>query len=225
MERENTERRKAVATPLVGQPPPDAIMKIGPSPEFEAWQKVGDEALDLGIRLASMAPGGQVFLPYLLAKDLQDGNYIGATISIGLAGFSLWRGLRSSAPSRLFGHNEYVVADAAHAARVRQGLEAYYRQHAPPGATIRWVDNLPGGRNGALNTRTGVIELSNDLLTPQYRHLADGVLMEELQHFHQLQSRGWIGRNLTAAEQALIEREVVQRIERSGFRIFDPRRP
>jgi hypothetical protein len=126
---------------------------------------------------------------------------------------------KSGAPSHLFGHNEYVVADAAHATRVRQGLEAYYRRHAPPGATIRWVDNVPGGRNGFLDAVTGDIRLSSDVLS-RYPHLADGLVMEELQHFHQLQSRGWIGRNLTGAENALIEHEVVKRIQRSGFRIF-----
>jgi hypothetical protein len=131
----------------------------------------------------------------------------------------------ASAPSRLFGHNEYVVGDAALAARVKQGLEAYYKRHAPKGATIRWVDNVPGGRNGYIDTVTGDIRLSKDLLTPKYRHLADGVLVEELQHFQQLHSRGWIGRNLTAAENALLEQEVVRRMQCSGFRIFDPRRP
>ena len=79
--------------------------------------------------------------------------------------------------------------------------------------------------NGSFDTVTGDIRLSNDPLTPQYQHLADGVLVEELQHFHQLQSRGWVGRHLTAAEITLIEQEVVQRIQRSGFRIYDPRRP
>ncbi|MFO0967461.1 MAG: hypothetical protein U0793_18030 [Gemmataceae bacterium] len=128
------------------------------------------------------------------------------------------------APTRLFGHNEYEVANAAQAARVRRALEAYYNQYAPPGATIRWVDNVPGGRNGFLDTVTGDIRLSNDLLI-NYPHWAEGLLMEELQHFHQLQSRGWIGRALTDTEEALIELQVVRRMRRSGFRIFDPRRP
>jgi hypothetical protein len=126
-------------------------------------------------------------------------------------------------PSKLFGSNEYAVADAAKAAKVRQALEAYYKENAPPGASIKWVDNVPGGRNGLINTQTGEILLSNELRT-QFPHLAEGTLVEELQHFHQLQARGWLGRNVTGAEEALLEQEVVQRMQRSGFKIFDTRK-
>ena len=130
----------------------------------------------------------------------------------------------ADAEKALFGHNEYVVADTAKAGKVKESLEAFYKAKAPKGASIKWVDNVPGGRNGLINTETGEILLSKDLLI-KYPQLADGVLVEELQHFHQLQSRGWIGRALTAEENALLEKEVVQRMQRSGFKIFDPRRP
>ena len=58
----------------------------------------------------------------------------------------------------------------------------------------------------------------------RFSHLADGLLVEELHHFHQLRSRGWLGRGLTWAEKQLLEAEVTQRMRRSGFREFDPRR-
>lgn len=124
---------------------------------------------------------------------------------------------------QLFGHNEYVVVDPAKAAKVRESLEKFYKANAPKGATIRWVDNVPNGRKGMIDTITGDILLDKDLLA-RYPHLADGVLVEELQHFHQLKSRGWFGRALDEAENKLMEDEVVERIRRSGFEIFDPAR-
>ena len=151
------------------------------------------------------------------------GTYYGDGLLAAESVVTLNPGLPTKVPSRLFGHNEYVVVDSAHAAKVRQGLEAYYKQRAPRGATIKWVDNVPGGRNGYFDTVTGEIRLSTELLAPQYRHLAEGVLIEELQHFHQVQSRGWFGRKLTSTENMLLEKEVVQRIQRSGFKIFDSR--
>jgi len=53
--------------------------------------------------------------------------------------------------------------------------------------------------------------------------LHDGYLMEELQHFHQLHNRRWLGRILTPVEKQLIEDEVVGRLLKSGLEIFEPR--
>jgi hypothetical protein len=82
---------------------------------------------------------------------------------------------------------------------------------------------VPKDGNGYLDTVSGKILLSKDLLTPKYERIADGALVEELHHFHQVRSRGWLGRELTDDEIALLEREVVRRMLRSGFRIFDGR--
>lgn len=48
-------------------------------------------------------------------------------------------------------------------------------------------------------------------------------MMEELHHFHQLYTKGWLGRSLTEEEHTVLESEVVRRLIKSGLEIFDPR--
>jgi len=126
--------------------------------------------------------------------------------------------------NHLFGHNEYIVRDRDKVEKVKQGLLDFYYMHADK-PRIRCVDNLTvGGRKGTavIDTETGLIQLDRSLLDPKWRHLHDGYLLEELHHFHQLYTRGWLGRPLTEAEHELIENEVVRRLLKSGLEIFDP---
>jgi hypothetical protein len=121
--------------------------------------------------------------------------------------------------SRLFGHNEYKVIDEVLAGKVRKGLKDFFDRNG--GAGISYVDDaLLEGRNGAFNTVTGEIWISREL-RDRYPHLVEGTIMEELQHFHQLKTRGWFGRELTQAEHDLLEYEVVERQLRSGLAIHE----
>jgi len=125
---------------------------------------------------------------------------------------------RKSRLARLFGHNEYKVVDATKFAKAKKGLLEFYKKHGGPG--IVYVDDaVLRGRNGALDTMDGTIHISKTL-RDKYPHLVEGTILEELQHFHQLKSRGWFGRTLTQAEHDLLEYEVIQRLLRSGLEIF-----
>jgi hypothetical protein len=109
------------------------------------------------------------------------------------------------------------------ASRVKKQLTEYYFKHAD-NAAIDYVDNLMADgvrRTAFIDTVTGRIKLDKSLLDPKWSHLHDGYLMEELQHFHQLHSRGWLGRILSPAENILIENEVVRRLLKSGLAIFN----
>lgn len=123
----------------------------------------------------------------------------------------------------MFGHNEYKVAKDALASRVKKQLSEYYFKHAD-NAAIDYVDNLMADgvlRTAFIDTVTGRIILDKALLDPKWKHLHDGYLMEELQHFRQLHNRGWLGRILSAAEHDLVESEVVRRLLKSGLAIFN----
>jgi hypothetical protein len=119
--------------------------------------------------------------------------------------------------NRLFGHNEYIVTDAAKLAQTKSGLMDYFLKHGS--GQIEYVDDLAGA---VIDTRNGVIQISK-AIRDKYPHLLDGYLMEELQHFHQLHSRGWLGHTLTQAEHDILEHEVIRRLLKSGLEIFDPR--
>jgi hypothetical protein len=122
----------------------------------------------------------------------------------------------------LAGHNEYVIADAAKAARVKEVLMGFFTRNSP-NPVIKWVRDLVVDgvkRDAVLDTVTGEILIEEALKDAKYAHLVEGYLIEELQHFHQVFTKGLFGRALTAAEQSLLESEVVQRILKSGFQIF-----
>jgi hypothetical protein len=114
----------------------------------------------------------------------------------------------------LFGHTEYVIADADLAMSVQSSLLNDYAKNAPdPGIDI--VDDL--FENAFIDTVTGRIKLSGDLVE-NYPHLIDGAVTEELFHFLQLQAKNLIGKKLTPAQSVKMEAEVVLLMLNSGFK-------
>jgi predicted RecA/RadA family phage recombinase len=194
------------------------IAKLGMSGINALGLRIGDDTLRISSRgmqrLGKVAPAERRALNAELAKAtsvdevariINNATHKG---SVSVVGASL---------SKLFGHNEYVVADAAKAAKVKSGLMDFYKKHG--GVDVIYVDDaLLLGRNGSLDTTNGDIWISKGL-RDKYPGLVEGTIMEELQHFHQLKSRGWFGRELTKAEHDLLERDVVQRLLRSGLTI------
>lgn len=75
--------------------------------------------------------------------------------------------------------------------------------------------------NAALNTKSGEIKISRDLVE-RYPHLKAGTYAEELFHFEQVYKRGWFRRALTPEEQNILETEVVKLMLDAGFEIFIP---
>jgi RHS repeat-associated protein len=116
--------------------------------------------------------------------------------------------------TKLFGHTEYVIADADLAMSVQSSLLNDYAKNAPdPGIDI--VDDL--FENAFIDTVTGRIKLSGDLVE-NYPHLIDGAVTEELFHFLQLQAKNLIGKKLTPAQSVKMEAEVVLLMLNSGFK-------
>ena len=116
---------------------------------------------------------------------------------------------------RLCGHTEYVVVNPGLADRVKVGLTSFYQRHG--GGVIQFVDDsILKGANGDIDPLTGVIRISKSL-RDKWPHLLQGTILEELQHFHQLVSRGWLGRVITKGESCLLEDGVVRRLLRSGL--------
>ncbi len=122
---------------------------------------------------------------------------------------------------RLLGHNEYKISDPAKAAKTKQDLLDYYKKHAK-NPSIEPVEGLAGAQ---IDTVTGKIKIGQEVLD-NYPHLADGYLVEELRHFQVLHQQKMLGRALTAAEEAALEKDIVQFMARkdSGFQVFDPRK-
>ncbi|HLN27889.1 MAG TPA: hypothetical protein VK395_09100, partial [Gemmataceae bacterium] len=122
---------------------------------------------------------------------------------------------------RLLGHNEYAVSDAAKGAKTKQALLDYYKKYAK-NPSIEPVEGMAGAQ---IDTVSGKIKIGREVLD-KYPHLADGYLVEELRHFQVLQQQKMVGRVLTAAEAAALEKDIVDFMARpeSGFKVFDPRK-
>lgn len=163
-------------------------------------------------------------------QEIQAGNSVNGLLELagGLGGIGT--SLRSfGAPSRgylaaqkaaanrgrttLAGHFEYVIADGGRATQVQNALVRYYNRHADnPGIDI--VQGLGGARIDTVSAR---IQLGSDVVE-RFPHLIDGYVTEELFHFHQIHTRGILGRELIGNEGRVLEDEVVGRMLRSGFR-------
>lgn len=109
--------------------------------------------------------------------------------------------------------------DAAKAARTKQSLLDYYKKHAP-NRSIEVVEGISGAQ---IDTVTGKIKIGREVID-NHPDLADGYLVEELRHF-QVLHQNMLGRAMTAAEEAALEKDIVQYMARaeSGFKVFDPR--
>lgn len=120
----------------------------------------------------------------------------------------------------LFGNYEYKVADPAKAFAFKASLLDFYNRHAER-PSIRWVDHVPGDRNGMIDTLTGEILLNNDIQS-RFPQLADGAEVEELLHFKQLSERQLLGRRITGAQERAMENEIEELMVQNGFEVFDP---
>ncbi len=210
----------------------DRFAKLGEDLSSRAWPLSGDQTLTVG-------DGANAVVPTIVAMGKQVAIDVAAQFGAGkaLAGVSylLKNGFRItgsaivkgrklikfSAPKielgKLFGWYEYVVANATKATAAQKELLQFYKTHAK-NPSIEWVANIPGNKNGYIDTVTGKIFLNKALQEEKYAHLAAGVEIEELLHFKQLYDRGWIGRQLTKAESNELEKEVVGLIKYSGFK-------
>lgn len=120
----------------------------------------------------------------------------------------------------LFGNYEYKVADPAKAFAFKASLLDFYNRNAER-PSIRWVDHVPGDRNGMIDTVTGEILLNNDIQS-RFPQLADGAEVEELLHFKQLAERQLLGKRITGAQERAMENEIEELLTQNGFEVFDP---
>ncbi|HVA46134.1 MAG TPA: hypothetical protein VNH11_07150 [Pirellulales bacterium] len=110
--------------------------------------------------------------------------------------------------------------DPVKASAFKQSLLEFYNKTAKR-PSIRWVDNVPGNRNGMIDTVTGEILLNNDIRN-RFPQLADGVEVEELLHFKQLSKQQLLGKPIAGAQERAMENEIEGLMTQNGFKAFDP---